>query len=528
MVTAVALAGAGKEVGVLIAALAASGTLLLRGARGRAIAALVAFALTPVLVVAELWSSRQVEHLRGHVALAALVGVAAAALMVGLAVLIARRPVAFPLLAVGTLPFRIPIESGTDSANLLLPLYVVVGAGVLAYAWQRLRPTRVRAVAAGNGSHGLPDLRERRPGRLELALAIAVVLYALQASYSADFEQAVKNVAFFYVPFVLLFKLLTTTRWSRQLLVACFGVALALGLVFAGVGYLEYATRHVLWNQKVIASNQFESYFRVNSLFFDPSIYGRYLALVMIGLAATLVWPRRAPEIGYATAALAILWGGLLLSFSQSSYGALLIGLVLLAGLRWDPRPVLFGAAVAAAAGLVVVVIDPGVVNLNLGSRHAVNKASSGRFRLVRGGLDLFSARPVTGFGSGSFSKEYREREGVGSATASTASHTIPLTIAAEQGVLGLAAYLFVVISAFGLLFRGLGALRQRGPPTPELVARAFVAAAFTALFFHTLVYADFLEDPIAWALLAVGAVLARGEAARLPEPTPQVAVAAR
>ena len=84
MVTAVALGGAGKEVGVIVAALAASGTLLLREARWRAVSALVALALTPVLVIAELWSSRQVEHLRGHGALAALVGVVAVALMAGL------------------------------------------------------------------------------------------------------------------------------------------------------------------------------------------------------------------------------------------------------------------------------------------------------------------------------------------------------------------------------------------------------------------------------------------------------------
>jgi hypothetical protein len=34
--------------------------------------------------------------------------------------------------------------------------------------------------------------------------------------------------------------------------------------------------------------------------------------------------------------------------------------------------------------------------------------------------------------------------------------------------------------------------------------------AAFTALVVHTWVYADFLEDPVTWTLLAVGAVLAR------------------
>ena len=43
----------------------------------------------------------------------------------------------------------------------------------------------------------------------------------------------------------------------------------------------------------MIASNELEEYFRVNSLFFDPNIYGRFLALVMLGLAGVLLWERR-------------------------------------------------------------------------------------------------------------------------------------------------------------------------------------------------------------------------------------------
>jgi hypothetical protein len=35
------------------------------------------------------------------------------------------------------------------------------------------------------------------------------------------------------------------------------------------------------------------------------------------------------------------------------------------------------------------------------------------------------------------------------------------------------------------------------------------IAAAFIALLFHTLLYADFLEDPITWTLLAIGIALA-------------------
>ena len=89
--------------------------------------------------------------------------------------------------------------------------------------------------------------------------------------------------------------------------------------------------------------------------------------------------------------------------------------------------------------------------------------------------------RPLWGYGSGAFTEEYRERERVSSDKVAAASHTIPLTVTAEQGVIGLAAYLALVAVSLALLFRGLraavalGALagRRRGrraraspPPT--------------------------------------------------------------
>ena len=42
----------------------------------------------------------------------------------------------------------------------------------------------------------------------------------------------------------------------------------------------------------MLEANELKPYFRVNSLFFDPNIYGRFLALTMIVLAASLLWPR--------------------------------------------------------------------------------------------------------------------------------------------------------------------------------------------------------------------------------------------
>ena len=57
-----------------------------------------------------------------------------------------------------------------------------------------------------------------------------------------------------------------------------------MAVLFAGVGFVEYYRKSLFLNPKVVAANQYDNYFRVNSVFFDPSIYGRFLALVMIAV----------------------------------------------------------------------------------------------------------------------------------------------------------------------------------------------------------------------------------------------------
>jgi O-antigen ligase len=125
----------------------------------------------------------------------------------------------------------------------------------------------------------------------------------------------------------------------------------------------------------------------------------------------------------------------------------------------------------------------------------------------VTGGLKLFADRPLWGYGSGSFSTEYRRHnKHVGSLSD---SHTIPVTIAAEQGLAGEIAYVALVVVALVALLRG-----ARTDP-----ARAAIGAAFLALVFHTMLYADFLEDPVTWALLGAGMALARAAPQPAPEP---------
>jgi O-antigen ligase len=484
-----------------LAGAAAAGAALVVDARARrAVAMLAALALAGAAL--GLLAHEQIEDaVSPRPLLAAAGGALGLAAIVALAVLFRRRPAALPLALVAVLPFRVPVTVGEETASLLIPLYGVIAAGCLAFA-------------LGGGD----AVAEPRARRLRIALAAMLVLYAVQALYSTDTDQAVKNLAFFYVPFALLFRLLLDVQWTSRLVLTAFGIVAGLAVVFAAVGFFEYATgRLLIANSKLLEANDVKPYFRVNSVFFDPNIYGRYLALTMTGLAGALLWTRRPREGIWIAAALAVLWGGLVLSLSQSSFAALLIGLAVLAALRWRAAPVLGAVAAAAVAAALVVAFAGDAVGVETGSEESVNRSTSGRVNLVTGAVDMVRDRPVWGFGSGSFRAEYREREGVRSSRIAAASHTTPLTIGAEQGAIGLVAYAFVLWAALTLLFSGLRAAVHPQAPGVPAVARAALAAAFCGLLAHTLVYAAFLEDPLAWTLLAVAAAVPL--AAREPAP---------
>jgi O-antigen ligase len=422
------------------------------------------------------------------------------ALVIAFALVLHRRPEWLAPLVVLALPFRLPISTEHRTVNLLIPLYAVVAAATLVELLPRARRHELRA-----------------PRPVEWMLFGSVALYALQASYSTDLTKAAENVGFFYVPFSLLYLLLREVEWTPQALLRCLGVAVALGVVFAGIGFVEYARKSLFLNPKVVAANQYDNYFRVNSVFFDPNIYGRFLALVMIAVMGVALRASRRGEVYACAAALAWLLAGLVTSFSQSSIAALLLGLAVLAAFTWSVRYAVYAAAGIVAAALAVALLAPASLHFGLrGSGGSTSNATSGRTKLIEGGLELFADRPLYGYGSGSFQREYQRRHRASVENATSASHTIPITIAAEQGIVGLAVYVALLVSAFALLLEGAG----RSPP------RAIVAAAFAALMLHTWTYADFLEDPFTWTLLAIGAALARAPLRERREPPGALALA--
>jgi putative inorganic carbon (hco3(-)) transporter len=475
--------------GVLIAAACACASILLPAGRVRSAAMLTALVLFPVLILGDQWHNHQIVELRHHEAKAAVAVIVGVVLVVALAWVFVRWPILMPLSIIGTIPFRIPLESGGETANLLVPLYVVIGAGVLAALFLP------------------PPTEKRRPRWVAKTLAIFVMVYALQALYSEDFSKGLQEVCFFLVPFTLAYILLRELPWDRRLLSWAFCLVVVEAVVFVAIGSVEYVSRSLFWNEAVIRSNEFHTYFRVNSIFWDPNIYGRYLALVLVVVTAAILWVKGRRNFWVLAGVILILWLGLAQTFSQSSFIALAAGLAMLAALRWSWRWTLAVVAVGIVAGAGVVLFTGGkTVTWN-----RINVDTSGRGHLISGGAELFSDRPLWGYGSGSFQKAYENHIPKEKAPV-TVSHTEPITVGAEQGLIGLAAYVALIVVALWTMGAGLWA---RGPDRQATifdVARAAVLAAFVALLVHTMAYAGFFQDPITWVLLAVGASLAASD----------------
>ena len=201
----------------------------------------------------------------------------------------------------------------------------------------------------------------------------------------------------------------------------------------------------------------------------------------MILLAAVLLWTRRRREALLIALALGLLWVGLVFSLSQSSFAALLLGLGVLAALRWKAWPVLAGAGLAALVALGLVLFAPATLNLETGSVKELDRATSGRANLIGGGLRMIRDRPVYGFGSGSYAERVpraRARQ-LGEGRRRLAHD--PADGDGRAGRIGLAAYLALVALSLALLFDGLRGVGARWPGT-AMVARAGLAAAYCAL----------------------------------------------
>jgi O-antigen ligase len=394
------------------------------------------------------------------------------------------------MLALACVPARVPVHVGGTQANLLLPLYVVVAGAALRLAFELARA----------------HIALRELGRLTWPLAGYVAWTGVSLLWSDDVRQGAIAVLFFYVPFGLLAVTVARLPWNRRALVLLWAQLVAMAVVFAGVGVYQWLTRDIFWNPKVIVGNAYAPFFRVNSVFYDPSVYGRFLVVAIVACLVVALQSRVVRAAWIAAAALAVVWIGLLFSFSQSSFAALMAVLLLLAAMAWRWRA-------AVALGLVAaVLVSAGVAAPRVRStiiRHThtgLNHATSGRAKLVVNGIRLAVHHPFVGVGIGSFKRSYANQQHLrGKEPKSAASHDTPVTVAAELGLPGLALLVWLVGVALVMTLR-------RVPGTFTGRASVVFGLGLTAIAVHSLFYNAFFEDPTTWGLLALGALAARAQ----------------
>jgi O-antigen ligase len=271
----------------------------------------------------------------------------------------------------------------------------------------------------------------------------------------------------------------------------------AMALVFAVIGIVQYETRNIFWNPKVKVDNAYAPigwFYRVNSVFYDPSIYGRFLVVAILASLAVVLYRRG--DVLWSVAAvltIGITWVGLLASFSQSSLAALMAAVAVAAVVAWGRRLSLLLVVAIVVALVASLVASPAV-------RHkaSLSHVTSGRSTLVSKGVRVAAHHPLVGVGVGGFRRAYADVAHLrGKEPKAAASHTTPVTVAAETGLPGLVLLGWLVVAAlltaFGRLARGF-----------DGAARLAFGLALVAILVHCLFYNALFEDPTFWGLLAL------------------------
>ncbi|HEX2434698.1 MAG TPA: hypothetical protein VHI55_12195, partial [Gaiellaceae bacterium] len=216
-------------------------------------------------------------------------------------------------------PFRLPLDFDRENRfffavatggklGRLVPLYVVLAAAVIAYLWRVLRGLDVKPVA-----------------RLIALPAAAFLAFAsLSLLWTRDLDAGTNLLAFFLLPFAALIAVAARAELAPWLPKALAWIAIGLASVFAAIGLWQEATKDLLYySPQLQVANAYSPFFRVTSLFTDPSLYGRH---VVLGFAVLLVvlWMGRI-NVYLATALAALLFAGLYFSYSQTSMASLFV-----------------------------------------------------------------------------------------------------------------------------------------------------------------------------------------------------------
>ena len=412
------------------------------------------------------------------------------ALVPTLAQLAVGTVAAFPLAVVFALalsanppPLQLVLVGGIGAllvlALVLTKIEVAVGLGILLLGVVRLEPAptdfilgTVVAVALVTGRFSLG----RVPQSIFLLVGAYLALNIVSAAVAIDFPLAVSFglITLYLAGFAIwLTSFVNSTKRAR----------LVAGAYVYGAAAVAVLGTLALWVSPLASAGFDPDFYRAQSSFQDPNVFGHFLIPAMLIVLDELLTPRILP--GGRVLKLALLAAtliGIVFSYSRSAWAGAVLGAFIVFAVHITRRGGTSGAPkILALAALAIVAISFTITSTGTGEfideRAQLQRYDSDRFATQRAGLELAASNPL-GVGPGQFENHLR-----------IAAHSTYVRAVAEHGVLGLVT--LVALMLLTLLIAARNAIFGRH--TYGIGSGALFASWFA------IVFASFVIDTIHW-----------------------------
>ena len=307
-----------------------------------------------------------------------------------------------------------------------------------------------------------------------LPLAAFLGTAALSLAFATELAPAVVQLASLASSVVLVLIVVTLVRTPRQGVLVVGGV-LAVAAVFGVFALLEWADVFALQHPVLFTPGYG---IRARVTFLDPNILASFL-MSSILLAVPLVAGAPMKRVTRALGVIALLAAlvGLATTYSRGGLGALVIGLVAIAAVMRAPRRaklVFVAVMVVAIIAAGALIFDARWVQENVLGAGETGSATN-RVYMVEGALKMWRDHPF-GVGLDNYQVVYPAYRDPRAEAGIVESHTAYVTVLAETGFLGLAAFLWALGAFF---FRtALPAARRAHDATLHALATGAFAAA--------------------------------------------------
>lgn len=250
---------------------------------------------------------------------------------------------------------------------------------------------------------------------------------------------------------------------------------------------------------------------RILSIFWDPNVYAKYLLFVIL-LPISVIFTKNSLAYRdklYLIALIFLALFSIVLTMSRSGILGFLVGVTTIFFMSLIGREINYQKAfvlILILISLAFVFIKPPKYFMRIGflsqsfRNVKILDLTGGRKYLMSAGIKMIKDKPLTGFGLDSFSDAYKDYRSPEVAGRLAESHNSMITVASENGLIGLSVMLWVILLA---IFRALKFAKSNLDFRLKTFAY-WIPAVIIAFLVHSSLYAYFFEDPFLWLPLGL------------------------